>query len=181
MVRLTTNPDSGQTVPPQPAPTPFTVNPTRPPTTIPLRLRCATAWVTRLTLDDLLPKMASNEWEVRSALTTRTCPAASSGDSNNPVMLNGGWQSGCRSTGWHAEYASRQFRCLVPAPPLLVLSRWTVTLDIGSGKERFTQFAQHLCRERTQSSGYASAADRFQELDKTGVIRRGIQWPNQRY
>lgn len=163
MVRLTTNLDSRQTVPPLAFSTadPTTYN----------HSTSATLYDSLgnpLTLTTYYRKTANNQWDVYARINNPNMPASAS----NPTMLNGGAaqslsfnSDGTLSTPAGGSLAFGSYTSIAGASPL------TVTLDIGTGKSGTTQFGNSFAVNELSQVGYASAALTGLQVDKTGVIK----------
>lgn len=163
MVRLTTNLDSRQTVPPLAFSTadPTTYN----------HSTSATLYDSLgnpLTLTTYYRKTANNQWNVYARINNPNMPASAS----NPTMLNGGAaqslsfnSDGTLSTPAGGSLAFGSYTSIAGASPL------TVTLDIGTGKSGTTQFGNSFAVNELSQVGYASAALTGLQVDKTGVIK----------
>lgn len=163
MVRLTTNLDSRQTVPPLAFSTadPTTYN----------HSTSATLYDSLgnpLTLTTYYRKTANNQWNVYARINNPNMPASAS----NPTMLNGGAaqslsfnSDGTLSTPAGGSLAFGSYTSIAGASPL------TVTLDIGTGKSGTTQFGNTFAVNELNQVGYASAALTGLQVDKTGVIK----------
>lgn len=163
MVRLTTNLDSRQTVPPLAFSTadPTTYN----------HSTSATLYDSLgnpLTLTTYYRKTANNQWDVYARINNPNMPASAS----NPTMLNGGAaqslsfnSDGTLSTPAGGSLAFGSYTSIAGASPL------TVTLDIGTGKSGTTQFGDSFAVNELSQVGYASAALTGLQVDKTGVIK----------
>ena len=163
MVRLTTNLDSRQTVPPLAFSTadPTTYN----------HSTSATLYDSLgnpLTLTTYYRKTANNQWDVYARINNPNMPASAS----NPTMLNGGAaqslsfnSDGTLSTPAGGSLAFGSYTSIAGASPL------TVTLDIGTGKSGTTQFGNTFAVNELSQVGYASAALTGLQVDKTGVIK----------
>lgn len=161
MVRLTTNLDSRQTVPPS-----FMVSDA----TTYNHSTSATLYDSLgnpLTLTTYYRKKASNEWEVYARINNPNMPASTS----NPTMLGSAPQSlsfnsdGTLNTPSSGTLAFGSYTSIAGAKPL------AVTLDIGSGKSGTTQFGNTFAVNELSQVGYASAALTGLQVDKTGVIK----------